>query len=313
MTTLPHVHLLLNHVPTVGTAIALGLLILTLVRKHDALRRVSLELFCLIALITLPAYLSGVGTQLRLEEEMPELSVALMQRHHDAAVLASILMLLTGGFAWLGLWQFRRISRQTNVNLGAVLLLSALTMVMMARAATMGGEIRHPEILLDQSAVMELTTGGWLSAQSIAALVNERVWLWPAMETLHFIGLGLLFGVIVVVNGRMLGMLTQTSFSALHRLLPWAALGLGVNIVTGTMFVIANPGQYANGVFYWKMGLLVLAGVNLIYLTVFDGPWEVGAGDKAPLRVKAMAASAIVLWVGVMYFGRMLPFLGDAF
>jgi hypothetical protein len=316
MLTLPHLHLLLNHVPTVGTAIAIALLVLTLARKHDAIRRVSLELFCMVALVTLPAYLSGVGTQLRLEQQLPEVSVSLMQRHHDAAVGASFLMLLTGGFAWLGLWQFRRISRQTPFNVGAVLLLSMLTLVAMARTATMGGEIRHPEILLEAAAAgeaVEAAPGGLLTAGSIAALVNERVWLWPAMETLHFIGLWLLFGVIVLVNVRMLGMLTHTSYAALHRLLPWAALGLGINIVTGMMFVIANPGQYASGTFYWKIGLLVLAGVNLIYLTVFDGPWEVRAGDRAPLRVKAMSASAIVLWIGVMYFGRMLPFLGDAF
>lgn len=317
--TLPHLHLLLNHVPTVGTAIAIALLVLTLFRRHDALRRVSLELFCVIALLTLPAYLSGVGTQLRIEEQLPEVSVELMRRHHDAAVLSSILMLLTGGFAWLGLWQFRRINRQTGFNLAAVLVLSLLTMVLMARAATMGGEIRHPEILLQAAEDVPFTsseevyTSGALSAESIAALVNERVWLWPAMETLHFIGLWLLFGVILLVNLRMLGVLTHTSYAALHRLLPWATLGLGLNTVTGMMFVIANPGQYANGAFYWKIGLLVLAGVNLIYLTVFDGPWEVRAGDRAPLRVKAMSASAIVLWMGVMYFGRMLPFLGDAF
>jgi hypothetical protein len=156
-------------------------------------------------------------------------------------------------------------------------------------------------------------SSGVLTAASIAELVNQRIWLWPAMETLHFIGLWLLFGVIVLVNVRLLGGLTQTPYAALHRLLPWAALGLGLNTVTGMMFAIANPGQYANPVFYWKIGLLVLAGINLIYLTVFDGPWEVKAGDRAPVRVKAMAASAIVLWMGVMYFGRMLPFLGDAF
>ena len=312
MITLPHLHLLLNHVPTVGTAIAIGLLVITLFRKHDAIRRVSLELFCVVALFTLPAYLSGLGTQIRVEEQMPEVSVELMQRHHDAALWASLLMLLTGAFAWLGLWQFRRISRQTTFNLGAVMVLALLTMVAMARTATMGGEIRHPEILWDQSVLVEPSTG-WLTAASVAATVNERIWLWPAMETLHFIGLWLLFGVIVLINVRLLGMLTHTPYAALHRLLPWAALGLGLNTITGMSFAIANPGQYASAAFYWKIALLVLAGINLIYLTVFDGPWEVKAGDRAPVRVKAMAASAIVLWIGVMYFGRMLPFLGDAF
>ena len=61
------------------------------------------------------------------------------------------------------------------------------------------------------------------------------------------------------------------------------------------------------------MGLLLLAGLDVLYLTVFDAPWAVGAGDEAPPFEKAMAASALVMWVGVMYFGRMLPFIGNAF
>jgi hypothetical protein len=46
---------------------------------------------------------------------------------------------------------------------------------------------------------------------------------------------------------------------------------------------------------------------------VFEGPWHVGAGDRPPLRVKLAGASAILGWAGVMYFGRMLPFIGNAF
>ena len=64
----PHLHLILNHVPTIGTAIALGLLLLSLLRRQEALTRVSLEVFCVLTLITLPAYLSGVATALQLEK-----------------------------------------------------------------------------------------------------------------------------------------------------------------------------------------------------------------------------------------------------
>ena len=341
--TLPHLHLLLNHLPTVGTGIAIALLILTLVRKHDALRRVSLELFCLIALMTIPAYLSGVGSQVRIEEQLPEVSTMLMQRHHDAAVGAFALMLLTGGFAWMGLWQFRRANRQSTFNVGAVMVLSLLTLAAMARTATLGGDIRHPEIAAVQAAAGEDGAGigengtevqdpaapvedgtadvaapdaasaGVLSATYLNAFVNERVWLWPSMETLHFIGLWLLFGVVLVIHLRMLGLMPQTSFVSLHRLLPWAVLGLGINTVTGMLFIIANPADYMGWVFYWKIGLLVLAGIDLLYFTVFDGPWSVTAGVRAPARVQAMAAASIALWIGVMYFGRMLPFLGEAF
>ncbi len=314
---LPHLHLLLNHVPTVGTVVAIALLVLSLVRKDEGMRRVSLEIFCVIALLTLPAYLSGMGAKMAIEK-MPEVSAAAIARHHDAALWASIFMMLNGFTAWLGLWQLRRVARPSMVNAFALLLLSIFTITAMARTANIGGEIRHPEIMVAQDATAPedaaASESSWLSATSVGLLVTDRIWLWPASETLHFIGLGLLFGVVLIVNLRLLGMMKNASFASLHRLLPWAVLGLFLNLITGMLFVIGTPGQYLENVaFFWKMGLLILAGANLLYMTAFDGPWSVGSGDNAPLRVKVLAASSIGLWIGVMYFGRMLPFIGNAF
>ena len=308
----PHLHLLLNHVPTIGTVIAFGLLLLAFIRKDEGLKRVSLEVFFVIALLTLPAYLSGVGTQVALEQR-EGVSLELMTRHHDAALFASLLMLLSGGFAWLALWQWRRLARARNGTLALVLLFAVLTLTAMARTATAGGEIRHPEILIDPEAVQPAVPA-WLTAGDVAQFVSGQTWAWPAAEALHFIGLWLLFGIVLMVNLRLLGLMKGIPFAAVHRLLPWAALGLGVNAITGMGFVIAAPGQYVENIaFFWKIGLLLLAGLNLLYITIFDGPWKVGAGQDAPLIQKAMAAVTIALWVGVMYYGRMLPFLGNAF
>jgi hypothetical protein len=154
----------------------------------------------------------------------------------------------------------------------------------------------------------------WISAAGIQAFVTDHTWLWPSLEALHFIGLWLLFGVVLLVNLRMLGMMKTAPFAALHRMLPWAVLGLGINIVSGMMWVIATPEQYMTNVsFFWKIGFLLLAGFNLLYITTFDEPWSVAAGQDASFRAKALAFSAIACWVCVMYFGRMLPFLGNAF
>ena len=38
-----------------------------------------------------------------------------------------------------------------------------------------------------------------------------------------------------------------------------------------------------------------------------------GPGDEAPTSAKVIAATSIFLWFGVMYWGRMLPFIGNAF
>jgi uncharacterized membrane protein len=313
-----HVHLLLNHVPTVGTVIAFGVFLLSFIRKDAGMRRLSLELFFVVALVTLPAYISGVGTQLALEQQRPEVVVELMKRHHDAAVLGSIGMVITGLLAWLALWQMRRLSRPSTGVTAGVLLFAVITIAFMARAANLGGEIRHPEIVLVEQALdeIDMTSIGpeWLTADAIAGFTSGQTWVWPTAEALHFIGLWILFGPLVIINLRLLGVIRGVSFASVHRLMPWAMLGLTINIITGMMFLIAAPGQYVENVaFFWKIGLLILAGANLLYLTAFEGPWEVEAGSDAPLRLKAAAASSLVLWIGVMYFGRMLPFIGNAF
>jgi hypothetical protein len=307
----PHLHLILNHVPTIGTAIALGLLLLALLRRQEALTRVSLEVFCVLALLTLPAYLSGVATSLQIQE-LPDISPDAMSRHHDGAVVAFGLMMLTGLASWLGLWQWRRTAKPSGLNVVIVLAFALLTLITMAGTATMGGEIRHPEMMNPDAPPS--AGPSWITAMSVQALVTENTWLWPALEALHFIGLWLLFGVVLLVNLRMLGMMKAVSFAALHRLLPWAMLGLGINIISGMMWVISTPEQYMTNVsFFWKIGFLLIAGLNLLYLTAFDEAWTVGPNEDASFGNKAIAFSAIACWVCVMYFGRMLPFLGNAF
>jgi uncharacterized membrane protein len=123
-----------------------------------------------------------------------------------------------------------------------------------------------------------------------------------------------LIGVVLVFDLRMLGVMKNVPFSALHRLLPWAILGFGINVVTGMLFFVGAPGQYTQNVaFQWKIALVLIAGLNALYFTLLDEPWTLQAGEDAPLTAKVVAASALLLWVGVMYCGSMLPFIGMAF
>jgi uncharacterized membrane protein len=91
-------------------------------------------------------------------------------------------------------------------------------------------------------------------------------------------------------------------------------VGFVINLVTGMLFFIAIPEQYTRNVaFQWKMILLVPAAVSLLYLTASEDVWAVGSGDDAPLVAKLIAAGSIVVWIGVLYFGRMLPYIGNSF
>ena len=310
LSTLTHIHLLLNHFPTVGFGIGFGLFLVALYVKSDHMKRAGLGIFLIIALISIPVYMTGKAAQ-RAIKDQPGISDVLMETHQDAALLALAFMEVTGVMAWLGLWQFRRMSRATNGNLIAVLVLSLITFGLMARAANIGGEIRHPEI---SEPGADYVDAEWIRVASIAGFINTTNWAWPALETLHFIGLSMILGVALVVNLRMLGVAKNISFSALHRLLPWGILGFGLNVSTGLLFFVTIPEQYTQNLsLHIKMILMMIAGVNILYFTIFEEPWKLGPGDDASVRAKVVTTVTVVLWIGVIYFGRMMPFIGNSF
>src|SRR5439155_221874 len=123
LSTLTHIHLLLNHFPTVGFGIGLGLFLVGLYVNSDPIKRASLGIFLIIALLSIPVYMTGKAAQRAIQEE-PGVSSVLMETHQDAALTALVFMEITGLLAWLGLWQFRRVTHATKANLTAVLVLS---------------------------------------------------------------------------------------------------------------------------------------------------------------------------------------------
>lgn len=318
---LAHVHLLLNHLPTIGFAVGLVLLLVGLFGRNHELKRAALVIFFLVAVIAIPTYVTGNAALDKLcpringHYKCPEgLSLAMIQSHEDWALLAFAFMEVAGFFAWLGLWQLRGTPRVPQWNMVAILLLSLVTFGLMGEAADKGGAIHHPEIQTAQDLAVAKAPPESPAARAIGSFVIGKTWVWPACETLHFVGLCLIFMVCLLVNFRMLGVAKGLSFEALYQLLPVGILGFGINLLTGMLFFLASPQQYINNVeFHRKLIFIVLAGVNVLYFMLFDKAWAVKAGDDAPLSSKIAAVMSIVLWVGVLYYGEMLPFLGNSF
>jgi hypothetical protein len=302
--------------------IGIGLFLIGLLGKSHELKEASLVVFLGIAMLALPTYMSGNAAQEKIcftptkdaPCKDPGVSKALIEKHEGAALLALIFMEFTGAFAWLSLWQYRRISRFPTWSLAAVALFSAITFGLMAQAANIGGEIRHPEIMSAQEAAAAQAAGELPLARAVGAFVIAKTWVWATCETLHFVGLCLLFGIASLVDLRILGMMKSIPYSALHKLLPWGVLGFGLNMITGMFFFVAASDQYTtNTVYQWKLVLIMLAAINVLYFTIFDEPWAVEADQNAPATAKFVAATAFVLVIGVIFCGRMLPFLGKSF
>jgi len=306
-----YLHLVLNHFPTLGFSIGLVFFAMALLVKKEELERAGLVIFFLTAAVTIMTYVSGSDAQQALKET-PGFSEGLMKAHESAALVAFAFMEMTGFFSWIGLWFWGSRSRFARWNRGVVLALSLITFVLMARAAYFGGAIRHPET--EAAATIPVDPSVPTLARSWGLFVQDTSWVWPACETLHFVGLCLLFGVVMTVNLRMLGVgKTLFSFAALYQLVPLGMLGFTLNLVTGMMFFVATPEQYTGFLFFLKMALVVAGALNLLYFMLWKTPSQIEQGDDAPIVSKLVAASAILIWVGVVFCGHMLPWLGNSF
>jgi hypothetical protein len=307
----PHLHILLNHLPSLGSVVVLGLYIFSFYKRNERLQHGCIVAFLALALLTIPTYISGAASRWALQGRTDvDVLTGLIFAHQNAAVIAFGFMGVTGSFSWFALWQKRRFGRVPQWNLMAILVLGVFTVLTMIRTGSIGGRISHPEVRSGAEAVSAPGEPGAITfAENI---ITGNNWAWPAMEAAHFLGLALIFGTVLIVSARVLGLARdRMSYSAVHRMLPLGALGLIVNVVTGMFFFIGDSGRYvAMDGFPPKIMLLMIAGFSMIYFTSFDGPWKLKAGDDATLPSKAMALVILGSWAGVIIFGRLLPYYG---
>ena len=152
-----HLHLLLNHLPVIGTVIAVCLLAFALLRGDDRTGRVSLGLLAVLAAVAVVAFLTGEPAE-EAVEHLPGVSGPLVERHEEAALLATIALGVVGAASagWLLLFRRRPLRRPVMLGLLAAALVPAGAM---AYAANLGGQIRHAEIRPGAAAAAGETRG----------------------------------------------------------------------------------------------------------------------------------------------------------
>jgi hypothetical protein len=303
---LAHFHIVLNHIPSLGSIAGLMLLAAAIYTKNDGLKKFTFLFLVLIAMAVLPTYITGAEAQ-RDVRGRPAVSRPMIQVHQNAAMVTLVLMTMTGTFAWFGLWEFRRFSRAGSLTTMATLVTIALGVAAILYTGSLGGKISHPEIRDGMDAAVS-DASGW--REPIELAISDRAWAWPAAETLHFLGMALLFGVSLLLMMRMLGAMKSIPFSGIHRLLPLGIIGFTINVLTGMLFFVASPGLYlSKNSFHIKMVCIILATAPLLYFTLSDTPWRTGSNERASAGSKLAAIGIFGLLVAVIIYGRYLPFL----
>jgi hypothetical protein len=137
-------------------------------------------------------------------------------------------------------------------------------------------------------------------------------WLFPIVETIHVLTLTVVFGSIVMVDLRLVGVTGRgTSISRLtEETLPWTWTAWVLSAITGTMlFTSKAVTYYGNFQFRMKFVFMALAAVNMLIFH-FGAYRKVAQWDTAvpPLSARVAGALSIAFWVTVIFFGRWIGF-----
>lgn len=148
----------------------------------------------------------------------------------------------------------------------------------------------------------------WEIVQDFAA---SNFW-YPLVESLHVAGVAFLVGAIIFVDMRLVGFhRSGNPVRAASRILPLAWLGSVVAVVTGVILFAPQASRYVvNPAFLIKFGLMFAAGLNMAVFHFGVWPSVASWDDTAtPVAAKASGILSAVFWLGVVFFGRLVPFL----
>jgi hypothetical protein len=155
-----------------------------------------------------------------------------------------------------------------------------------------------------------------LEGSGLGQAMRQWLWLYPSVEIVHIVGIGLLFGSIAVLDLRLLGLSRSISVRRLaSHVLPWTAASFILIIPSGLAMFTAHATEFVQSeVFVLKMLLILAAGVNaaLFHTITFRAVdvWDSEAIRKLPPPPLARAAGAISLglWISVIACGRLLAY-----
>ena len=152
-----------------------------------------------------------------------------------------------------------------------------------------------------------------IEASALATRIRDSLYLFPLLESAHVFFLALVFGTIVVIDLRLLGVAsTRRPFQRVASdILKWTWAAFALTAATGALMFTTNARVYYHNAFFrTKMLLLLLTGINMLVFELTAGRtihrWD--KSSSAPPIGKAVAALSLAMWISIICMGRIIGF-----
>jgi hypothetical protein len=154
----------------------------------------------------------------------------------------------------------------------------------------------------------------WLEGTPLAMMVSHGQFGFPALEMIHVTATTFVFGMITIVDLRLVGLVSRDSaVSDLYRdVIPLTWVAFVVAAATGILLFISQARAYSvNFAFQMKIAVLLLIGLNMLVFRRFVFPgiakWDHGA--VIPISARIAGALSLIGWITVVSCARWIAYL----
>jgi hypothetical protein len=154
---------------------------------------------------------------------------------------------------------------------------------------------------------------GWLEASSLGRIMRESgPWTYALVNLAHILGIASLFGAILVLDLRLLGIGRRLPLAPLaDAAVPVAQAGFALAVASGIGLLCANATDYEGNPFLLiKFPAIAVGVVNAVVLGRSASWRAVRAGsESAPSRrVALMGGVSLTSWLTAVAAGRMIGY-----
>jgi hypothetical protein len=153
-----------------------------------------------------------------------------------------------------------------------------------------------------------------LQRSDLSITIQSQLWLTPALQALHILMIGVVFGGVLLIALRALGLLrADEPFAVVWRqFAPWIVVGLLVMLVTGGVLIVGEPVREVSSISFWvKLALIVLGIAAMWSLRHVVAPAAAAPGAErvvASGKGRVIAIVTLTIWLLVIFFGRAIAY-----
>lgn len=156
----------------------------------------------------------------------------------------------------------------------------------------------------------------WLEFTPYAIWIKQSLHGWAIMLTFHAFGNAVVVGTIFIVALRLSGTFRPLPYTFVKKLIPLIWVGVVVQVLSGFSLFLTKPARYmADGLFQWKLGLVVAGIIATIYLQKTLARDAAGWEDTNSVSAngKRFVAATAIFWAGVLIMGRLTAYVGQLY